>query len=128
MKRSLLLALALLGCGDDPLPPEDCSPPLPTTDDDGRPWATYRETDVRLSDCDNGDGVVRRRGACADGKTFLEESGPYTGDTYYFDGERLVGLLRYSDIALACDEYRFGDASCDETAAEDIVCRPASGP
>lgn len=120
MKRPLLLALAL-ACGDAALPPEDCDPPLPATDDAGDPWPTYTEANTRFLDCED-DGSVRRRGACTDGKTFLEQSGPFTGDTYYFEGEAIVGLRRYTDVALACSEYRFGDVSCDEVDVEDVTC------
>jgi hypothetical protein len=122
MKRALLLAAVALACGDSAWPPENCDPPLPATDDDGRPWPTYTEMAASLSDCED-DGITRRRGACDDGRLFLEQSGPFTGDTYYYDGEVLVGLRRYSDIASACSEYRFGDASCEEAGVEPIVCR-----
>jgi|SRR5688572_22166186 hypothetical protein len=121
MKCSVLLAVLALGCGDGSWPPEDCDPPLPATDDDGRPWPTYTEANAQLDACEN-DAFVLRRGACTDGKTFLEQSGSFTGDTRYFAGEVLVGVRRYSDVVFACDEYRFGDTSCEETTSEELAC------
>jgi len=35
----------------------------------------------------------------------------------------LVGLLRYTDVVVSCDQYRFGDVECDESSAEDVSCR-----
>lgn len=121
MKCLNVLVVLALGCSDAALPPEDCDPPLPAADDDGRPWPTYTDASARLGDCE-GDGSVRRRGACTDGKAFIEQSSSSTGDTYYFLGEELVGLRRYSDVAFDCGEYRFGDASCEEASAEEIEC------
>ena len=122
MTRPLALALLLLGCSDAALPPEDCEPPLPATDDDGRPWPTYAAADALLTDCEQREEPWRRRGACADGKRFLEQSGGFTGETYYFSGDALVGVRRWTDIVVSCDDYRFGDTRCDEVDVEELSC------
>ncbi|HWO10386.1 MAG TPA: hypothetical protein VNN80_12930 [Polyangiaceae bacterium] len=124
MKRlALLLALAL-GCGGDEYPPENCEPALPPSNDDGDPWPTYGEANATLATCADG-ALTRRRGTCSDGKTFIETAGAFAGDTYYFKGEVLVGVLRYSDVVLACDEYRFGDARCQAADVEELSCPEA---
>lgn len=121
MSRLPLLTALLLACGDGDFPPEDCAPPLPPSNDDGDPWPTYAEASASLSSCPT-TALVRRRGTCADGKTFLESASGYDGDTQYFDGETLVGLRRFTDAGFSCSEYRFGDVECDEASAEEITC------
>lgn len=122
MTRPCFLCLLLLACGDAALPPEDCEPALPATDDDGAPWPTYAAADAVLTDCAQREGAERRRGACSDGKRFLGWSGSFTGETYYFTGDTLVGVQRWSDVVTSCSEYRFGDARCDEVDVEEVGC------
>jgi hypothetical protein len=121
MTRLVLLALFALACGDGRLPPEDCEPPLPDVDDEGDPWPTYTEANARLANCTD-DALTRRRGICADGKSFIARAGGYEADTYYFDGEVLVGLRRSSDVGYSCTTYRFGDTGCEERDVEEVDC------
>lgn len=125
MKRTIVLASIVLstavGCSDGDLPPEDCEPPLPATNDDGDPWPTYAEANAALERCED-DASIRRRGTCADGKLFIETLGNFAGDTQYFVGETLVGLRRFSDVVFSCSEYRFGDARCEPTDSNEVVC------
>jgi hypothetical protein len=143
MKRHGLLVVLCLGCGGDTAPSEeisglfecvelprpDCSEPLPPSDEDRAPWPTYAEATRELADCSQREGGCwqRRQGTCSDGKTFTSWSGGFTGDSYYFEGETLVGVWRWSDIlicenGLACYGSGLGDPSCDETAGEDLTC------
>jgi len=120
IRLALLMAVAL-GCGESDLPPEDCDPPLPSTNDEGDAWPTYTDANATLTDCSE-DGLTRRRGTCSDGKAFIERSGTFTGDTQYFAGEELVGLLRYTDVVFSCDAYRFGDTECEQVSLEEVGC------
>lgn len=123
MQRHAMLLVLCLACGSEALPPEDCEPPLPATNDDGEPWPTYAEANASLCERAAEVGVtVPRRGTCGDGKLFLELSGGFTGETQYFRDEALVGVLRYTDVVLSCSDYRFGDARCEPESAEDVVC------
>lgn len=123
MQRRAMLLVLCLGCGSDALPPEDCEPPLPTTNDDGEPWPTYDEANATLCERAADAGVLMpRRGTCTDGKTFLELAGGFTGETQYFREQALVGVLRYTDVILACSEYRFGETRCAPQSTEDIEC------
>lgn len=121
MNRWILLFAAALGCSDGDLPPEDCSPPLPSSDDSGNPWPTYTQASAALADCSEG-AFTRRRGTCSDGKAFLERSGGFSGETQYFAGEELVGLFRYTDVVFSCEAFMFGDAECDEASVEELSC------
>ncbi len=123
MNRSRVLLVLALGCGGDgAYPPEDCTPPLPATDQGGNVWPTYAEANATLAECPDEGADLRRRGTCSDGKAFLERSGSFVGETYYFAGETLVGLLRYTDDVLSCEDYRFGDTECEELDAEVLSC------
>jgi hypothetical protein len=116
------LLLLLLGCSDAALPPENCEPPLPATDDDGAPWPTYETADAILADCEQLPGYARRRGSCSDGKRFLEASGGYEGEIRYFRDDTLVGVRRWTDVVASCNEYLFGDAQCVEVDVVAVSC------
>ena len=88
---------------------------------DGEPWPTYSEANATLCERAVTAGIPRR-GACSDGKTFLELDGGFTGETQYFQDEVLVGVLRYTDIVLSCSEYRFGETRCEPQNTEDVAC------
>ncbi len=123
MTRPLYLFLVLLGCGDAAPPPEDCERPLPATSDDGGPWPTYSAVDAMLlADCEPLGGYARRRGSCSDGKRFLDNDATFAGETYYFSDEALVGLIRWTDVVLSCQDYRFGDVRCEEVDVQEISC------
>jgi hypothetical protein len=121
MQRRVMLVVLGLACGSDAFPPEECEPPLPAANDDGDPWPTYSEANASV--CERaGVDIIARRGACADGKAFIEVAGGVTGETQYFRGEVLVGVLRYTDIVLACAAYRFGETRCEPESREDVDC------
>lgn len=121
--RPFVLLLLALGCGDAEPPPEACDQPLPPADDDGQPWPTYVVANEAFESCEATNAALqRRRGSCADGKRFLERGGGYSGDTYYFAGDTLVGLLRWTDVVISCTDYRFGDVVCEELDAEELSC------
>lgn len=143
MKRYGLLLFLSLGCGGDTAPSEeiltlyecvdlprrDCSEPLPPSDEDGAAWPTYTEATSQLADCSRRPTGCwqRRRGTCSDGKTFTDWSGGFTGELYYFAGETLVGVWRWTDVidcvdGKSCQGSGLGDPTCVETAAEDVVC------
>ena len=122
MKVPLLLLAFTLACGGGDPPPEECDQPLPATDDDGMPWPTYTTARANLADCEQSPGVTGREGTCADGKVLLARDGGSGGDTYYFQGETLVGLRRSSDLVISCQQYFFGDTRCDDADVEDITC------
>jgi len=122
MQRHAIFLVLGLGCGSDALPPEDCEPPLPATNDDGDAWPTYDEANATLCERAGVEGITPRRGTCADGKAFIELAGGFTGETQYFQGEVLVGVLRYTDIVLSCSEYRFGETRCEPDSARDVEC------
>jgi hypothetical protein len=122
MKFLLLLLAFTLGCGAADAPPEQCDQPLPPADEDGVPWPTYSAAQTRLADCAQSPGYSRRRGTCSDGKVLLDREGGGGGETYYFQGEAVVGLKRTPDDAVSCMEYRFGDTRCDGAEIEPIDC------
>jgi hypothetical protein len=123
MKAPLLLLAFALACGEADPPPEACDQPLPPTDEDGAAWPTFAAARARLADCDQYPGFTRRQGTCADGKASLSRDGGFSGETYYFQGETLVGLQRSSDLVVSCDQYFFGDTRCDDAATEELACR-----
>lgn len=144
MKRYGSLLVLCFGCGGDTapdqesfglfecvaLPRPDCSEPLPPSDEDGGPWPTYAEATGELADCSQRPEVCwqRRHGTCSDGKTFTDWSGGFMGELYYFAGEALAGVWRWSDVVGCvdgmggCSGSGLGDATCIETAAEEVVC------
>jgi hypothetical protein len=122
MKRLATLLVLCLGCGDELLPPEDCEPPLPATDDDGEPWPTLAEAAATLCERAQDGAFIARRGTCTDGKAFVELAGNFTGETQFFRDEVLVGVLRYTDIVLSCTEFRFGDGRCEPAETADVEC------
>jgi hypothetical protein len=115
----MFLALAL-GCGGDS---SDCDQSLPAADDDGNPWPTYSAAAEQASDCAQlGGFYLRRRGACSDGKRFIDRGDGFVGGTSYFEGESLVGRTAWSDIVSECDTWHYGDTSCDEVDVEEMSC------
>jgi hypothetical protein len=140
MMRTLFLSLLLLGCGNEDtepsqesffecvaLPRSECpQPPLPQTDDRGRPWPTYSEVALEVADCSQSEAgcTQRRRGTCSDGKTFTELGNGFTGEFLYFSGETLVGVWRWGDVIsdCRCPGSGFGDPVCQETYYEQFIC------
>jgi hypothetical protein len=128
MRQFLLLAVAL-GCGGDSrdecdelyepweLYPQELEPKDPM----GRPWPTYSDALAGLTPCDL---ISISRGTCSDGKRFLETNGGYTGQTRYYDGERLVGMTSFSDVIIECIDPRhpIGDVRCTKVVVEEVVC------
>jgi len=128
MRRFLLLVLAF-GCGGDSdneceklyepweLYPQDLEP----TDPMGRPWPTYSEALAAMTPCDL---IPVFQGTCSDGKRFLQRNGGYTGETRYYDGERLVGITSYSDIIIECidPQHPVGDVQCTKVVVEEVAC------
>jgi hypothetical protein len=123
MKAPLLLLALTLGCGGGDPPPEQCDQPLPPTDEDGVPWPTYAAASAALGDCEQYTGYTRRKGTCADGKALLARDGGFSGETYYFQGETLVGVERSSDDVVSCVRYRFGDTRCADAEGQEIACK-----
>jgi hypothetical protein len=142
MKRHALLLVLCLGCGGDTAPSEevfglfecversrsDCSQPLPETDADGSRWPTYEEASRELTDCSRrAEYIGRRRGTCADGKTFVDYNGGFSGELFYFAGGTLVGVWHWSDVVIcvdgsSCQGSGLGDPTCVESEVEEIVC------
>ena len=88
----------------------------------GRPWPTFAEAYATLQDCTQLEGYdVRRLGACAYGKSYIETSTTFGGDTTYFDIETLVGRTEWSDAA-ACGLWHYGDTDCEEVSEERVEC------
>jgi hypothetical protein len=124
MKASLLLLMLALGCGDS-APSDECDHLLPSSDGDGQPWPTYAVAIMAHADCTLPETAAyqRRRGACTDGKRFLERLGSFGGDIRYFDGDTLVGVQRWSDVGGgSCVPARLGDVDCDEVDVEVLSC------
>jgi hypothetical protein len=122
MRTPLLLLALILACGEADPPPEQCDQPLPPTDEDGVPWPTYTGANAALADCEQYPGQARRSGTCSDGKTLLAREGGFSGETYYFRGEALIGLERSPEYIVSCVEYRFGDTRCDDAQVQELTC------
>ena len=125
MKLPLLLLALSIGCSGSVANEEApiCDEPLPPTDSDGTPWPPFSAANSMLADCAQHEGYYfRRRGSCSDGKQFLSKGTGFVGDTYYFEGEALVGVSTWTDIISSCEENRGGNATCEEINAEEINC------
>jgi hypothetical protein len=120
-------ALGLLECVD--LPRRDCSDPLPPSDEHGARWPTYTEATRQLTDCSTRERecLQRRFGTCSDGKTFTDWSGGFVGEGFYFGGETLVGVWRWSDVSFcedgtSCPGFGLGDTTCVEVSVHEVGC------
>jgi hypothetical protein len=73
--------------------------PLPATQPDGEPWPTFSQSLREAEACglQSARGLVLRS-ACADGKQSITRAGSFGGDTRYFRGEQLVGVVGYTDV------------------------------
>jgi hypothetical protein len=136
MKRALLLLSASLACGGDSAPedpglcvtldPATCREPLPATDPEGQPWPLYATASAELDACGDPGYWSRSGGTCADGKRFLAKGGGFSGATYFYEGEALVGVRRWSDVISiecgGCTPDGQGDVECEVIGETSFDC------